>query len=315
MFLKIADFVLENLQIQQGTKLYDALHFFIYDFIKILTVLFLMMIVVSYFRHQIDFEKMAKYLEKKSKFMAYFLASFLGAVTPFCSCSSISIFIGFMQAKIPFGIAMSFLITSPLINEVAVALLLPVFGFKITLIYILTGFGVGILGGILMQRFYNKDHIAQDILERRDLGDTRKLKNSKENHFQYALNYAISTIESIWIYVAIGVGVGAFLHGYIPREFFINHFSANNIFTVPIAVLSGIPLYMNATGVIPFAQVLFEKGVPIGTVLVVMMSIVGVSLPELMMLKRVFKMKMIVKFTLFLLFSFIILGYLYNIIF
>jgi uncharacterized membrane protein YraQ (UPF0718 family) len=252
-------------------------------------------------------------LQSKNKFLAHIVAAILGAITPFCSCSSISVFIGLIEARVPFGITMSFLITSPLINEVAVVLLLPILGLKITTIYVATGIGIGVFGGMLMNRFYNKEHINEDIWNHREGGNLSKLKQEEvDNYFKYAMNYTIKTVKSIWLYVVIGISVGAFIHGYIPKEFFADYLNGKSWFEVPLAVIFAIPLYMNATGIIPFVKVLLEKGMETGTVIAFMMAVVGLSFPEFILLKRVFKVRMIVKMIVILAVIFIATGYFYN---
>lgn len=315
MFSDLATYILSFSYIGNDTNLYNSVHFFIEDTTKIFTMLAAIMFCVSYLRKHIDFEKLSKYLQSKNKFIGHLIAAILGSITPFCSCSSISIFIGFIESKVPFGIAMSFLITSPLINEVAIALLLPIIGFKATFLYVGTGIFIGIFAGMLMNRFYNREHINEEIYDHRENGDLSKLKNEKiDSYVKYAINYTIETISGIWIYIMIGIGIGAFIHGYIPKEFFIEHLNGKSWYEVPLTVLIGIPLYTNATGIIPFVEVLLEKGMQIGTVFALMMSTVGLSLPEFILLKRVFKVKMIAKMIGILGVIFILTGYFYNII-
>jgi hypothetical protein len=283
------------------------------------------MFLISFFRAKLDTNKLKVYLENKPKWIAYLLAVCLGAITPFCSCSSIPLFIGFIEAGIPFGVVMAFLITSPMINEVAVPILWTNVGTVVTVTYVMTGMIVGVLGGLFMDKMGFKKHLQDHLInkEEKTVEESGSCSCScsakKEKTFtyevKYAYNYTKDTIRTIFPYVIFGIGVGALIHGYVPEQFFINHVSKDNLFAVPMAVLLGIPLYTDAIGIIPVAQVLLEKSVPIGTVLAMMMSVVAISLPEMILLKKVFKTKLVIYFALTLLFMFIFVGYLYNLIF
>ena len=267
MFIKLADLIVYQIfGLAAETKLGSSLHFFVYDVFKILFLLFSIILIISFLRSYIDNNKFKKYIEKQPKLLAHLLASVFGAVTPFCSCSSIPLFIGFIEAGIPFGVAMSFLITSPMINEIAMLVLAGILGVKITI--------------------------------------KTRIKNS--------LIYTIDLIKKIWLFIIIGVGVGAFLHGYVPQEFFIKYMGENNLLAIPMAVIAGIPLYADATTIIPIAQVLIQKGAAIGTVLVFMMAVVGLSLPEMIILSRVMKKELIIRYVIFMFITFTIIGYFYN---
>jgi len=315
IFENLANFIVFNLlKLSPSTKIGAALHFFIQDTTKIFFLLTIMMVGVSFFRSKLDNAKVRSYIENKHPAIAYILAVLLGSITPFCSCSSIPLFIGFVEAGIPFGVTMAFLITSPLVNEVAVVVFASTIGIKLAVIYVLTGMFVGVLGGFIMDRFGFEKYIEEYVFDIK-VGKSNQLGNlSVKERFSYAINFASGLIKKIWVYILIGIGIGAVLHGYVPQSFFLKYTNAKDIFAVPIAVLLGIPLYSNATGVIPIAQALLSKGVPIGTVLALMMSIVAVSLPELIILRRVLKLRLIVYFVLFLLLAFVSIGYLYNII-
>ena len=322
MFIKLADlFVYKILGFTPETSLGSALHFFVYDVIKILFLLFSIISIIAFLRSYIDNNKFKAYIEKQPKFIAHLLAACFGAITPFCSCSSIPLFIGFMEAKIPFGVAMSFLITSPMINEIAMLVLAGILGIKITLIYIFTGIIVGVIGGILMGKLGFEKYL-QDYLKKIADNTTccscscssKKAELSIISRIKEALLYAKDLMKKIWLYVLLGVGVGAFLHGYVPQEFFIKYMGNNNLFAVPIAVASGIPLYSDATTIIPIAQVLIQKGAAIGTVLVFMMAVVGLSLPEMIILSRVMKKGLIIRYVIFMFITFILVGYLYNLV-
>lgn len=299
------------------TRLGTSVSFFIEDTIKIFLLIYIMLFIVSLFREQLSPEKIKSYLSGKSSFFGYFLAVFLGVVTPFCSCSSIPLFIAFVAAGIPFGITMAFLISSPLISEVATALLLitPGAGVEAAFFYILAGGVISVFGGWLCDKYHleryvedKSDHHRHDHCHCETTGE--KVKNLIE----YANDYAMNTVKEIWPYVLIGLAVGACMHGYVPEEFFIKYLGSSNPFAVMIAALAGIPIYANHDSVLPIIQVLLLKGVPLGTTLVMLMSITAISLPELIMLHKVLKWKILAMFVSFLFVSFIIVGYLLNFI-
>lgn len=321
MFLKFANwFVYQILGISESTSFGSALHFFVYDFLKILFLLFTIITVISFFRSYINNEKIKNYIEKQHKFLAHFLASIFGAITPFCSCSSIPVFIGFIEAGVPFGIAMSFIITSPMINEIAIIVLAGVIGWKITVLYVITGIMVGTLGGMLMGKL-GWDKFLQGYLFQKQ---NKNICSCSCNEEEYKLSikermldsmiYATDLLKKIWFFVLLGVAIGAFLHGYVPQKFFIKYMGNNNLFAVPLAVIAGIPLYSDATTIIPIAQVLISKGALIGTVLVFMMAVVGLSLPEMIILSKVMKKQLIIRFVIFMFIIFTFVGYFYNFI-
>ena len=321
MFLKFADLLIYRLLgLSADTSIGSTIHFFVYDTTKILFLLFLIILIISLLRGYIDNNKFKAFIEKQPRFVAHFLASLFGAITPFCSCSSVPLFIVFSETGIPFGVSMSFLITSPMINELAILLLAGVLGLKVTLIYLLTGIIVGMTGGYLMELFgwqkYLQNYItnkqANDYCCSCSCGCNKVL--TIKNRLQEALNYTKNLMKKIWLFVLIGVGIGSILHGYVPQEFFMRYLSADNFLSVPLAVLIGIPLYADITTIIPIAQVLINKGAAVGTVLVFMMSIVALSLPEMIIISRVMKKELIIRFALFMFVIFTIVGYLYNLI-
>ena len=323
MFLKFADwFVYGILGLSAETSFGEALHFFMYDVLKILFLLFTIISVIAYLRSYIDNEKLKNFIEKQPKFLAHLFASIFGAITPFCSCSSIPVFIGFIEAGVPFGVSMSFLITSPMINEIAILVLAGIIGWKITVLYIVTGITVGTFGGMIMQKLGWGKYLQDYLLNKTAIKETscccscscEEEKQTTKSRIKESFEYAVDLMKKIWLFVLLGVGVGAFLHGYVPQEFFIKYMSSNNLFTVPLAVLAGIPLYADATTIIPIAQVLINKGAAIGTVLVFMMAIVALSLPEMIIISRVMKKELITRFVIFMFITFIIVGYAYNLI-
>lgn len=296
------------------TRLGAAVSFFIEDFFKIFLLIYITLFVVSLFRYQLAPEKIRQYLSGRTSFFGYILAVLLGTVTPFCSCSSIPLFLGFVAAGIPFGITMAFLISSPLISEVAVLLLLitPQAGWKAAIVYILVGAVISILGGWLCDVFHLERYVKmpQGPEEKCDCGTS--IGAMIKSTVIYANRYSIDIIKEIGLYVILGLIIGAFMHGYIPQEFFVKYLGSKNLFAVPLAVIVGIPIYANHNSVLPIVQVLLMKGVPVGTTLVMLMSITAISLPELIMLNRVLRWKILAMFVGFLILSFIFVGYLLN---
>jgi uncharacterized membrane protein YraQ (UPF0718 family) len=335
----------------EGTKLASAIQFFVMDVTKILVLVTIIMFTISLLRSKINNDKIKAYIEGKPKWMAYLLAVCLGAITPFCSCSSIPLFIGFIEAGIPFGIVMAFLITSPMINEVAVPILGMSVGWDITIAYVFTGMLVGILGGLFLEKIgmakYVEEHVyKKGKKESTSCGCSAKSKETtccfekveekstccskdekpktsccskkqteRSKAFKFAYDYTKDTMLKITPYILIGIGIGAWIHGYVPQEFFVEHVGKDNLFAVPLAVLFGIPLYTDAVGVIPVAEVLLAKAVPVGTVMAMMMSVVALSLPELIILRRVLKLRLILTFVLTMFVAFNIVGYAFNMIF
>jgi len=320
-FKALADFVTYTLAgLAEGSHGAEALHFFIEDTTKIFLLLTTMITIVSFFRSQLEPHKVRAYLEGKPKVLAYILAVLLGAATPFCSCSSIALFIGFIEAGIPFGVTMAFLITSPMINELAILVFASAMGWNLTIVYVITGMTVGLIGGLLIEKLGFERYIEDEAYKMRSesMSDTcncaGKIKTFKDR-LNYALSYAGDILKRTWLYITIGVGIGALLHGFVPESFFAEHTSADNPLAVPIAVILGVPLYANATGVIPIAEALINKGVPIGTVLAMMMSVVAISLPEMIILRKVLKVRMLFYFAGYIFLALIIVGYVYNAVF
>ncbi len=316
-FLKtFADWTVKSVGLDLSTRLGTSLSFFIEDTIKIFLLIYVMLFVVSLFRAQLAPEKMKSYLQGKSSWFGYILAVFLGVVTPFCSCSSIPMFIAFVAAGIPFGMTMAFLISSPLISEVAAVLLLitPEAGWLAALVYILAGGIISVLGGYLCDKFHleklreTHKHDEHCHCHEHNHGTKDEIKSL----IHYAHDYANDTVKEIAPYVLIGLAVGALIHGFIPQEFFVKFLGAENPFAVIIAAFAGIPIYANHDSVLPIVQVLLMKGVPVGTTIVMLMSITAISLPEMIMLHKVLNKKMLWLFVGYLLISFIIVGYLMN---
>lgn len=314
---KFADWATSSVGIDLNSRLGSSVSFFIEDTIKIFLLIYVMLFIVALFRKQLAPEKIKQYLSGKNKFFAYFLAVLLGIVTPFCSCSSIPIFITFIAAGLPFGICMAFLVSSPLISEVAAVLLLatPEAGLKACIGYISAGAVIAVIGGYLCDKFNLVRFVKHENNSHCHCHDEHHgIKEQIQSTIQYAASYAFSTVKGIWIYVILGLGVGALMHGYIPEEFFVKYLGAENIFAVPLAAIAGIPIYANHNSVLPIIQVFLMKGVPLGTTLVLLMSITAISLPELIMLNKVLNWKILGLFITYLIISFIIVGYLLNLI-
>jgi len=318
-FTKLADWLTYSVfGLAQNSKLGDAVHFFIEDTTKILFLLVIMIYVVALLRASLDIERVRNYLAKNNKIIGYFMGSTFGAITPFCSCSSIPVFLGFTSAGIPVGITMSFLLTSPLINEVAVLLLVSLIGWKITLLYVLVGMVIGMAGGIfldliraerLLQPFALKAYETAQIPAD---GFITKQKLSVIERHEFAKQELIDIVNRVWKWVIIGVGLGAALHGYVPETWVETYLGSGQWWSVPLAVLAGIPLYSNATGVIPVMESLIVKGMPLGTTLAFCMSTVAASFPEFILLKQVMTWKLLGIILLLLLASFTLVGWLLN---
>ena len=271
--------------------------------------------VMGLFRSFVSPEKVRTFVQGKPKFLARILAIALGAVTPFCSCSSVPLFIGFVEAGIPLGVTFSFLIASPMINEIAVAMLLGIVGWKITLLYILAGLIVAFFGGIIME-WFKPEKWVEDYVWKIQMGEAQVLEqdDSFNARHRYALGEVKEIVGRIWKWVILGVGAGAFFHGYFPQSWAQSLSDANNFFAVPLAVVIGVPLYSNAVGVIPLAEAMLLKGVALGTTLAFMMSIAAISLPELIILRKVIKWQALALFTTIVTVSIILVGWFFNLI-
>ncbi len=316
VFTVFADKCTALLGLDAQSPLGSSVHFFIEDITKIFLLIYAIIFIISLFRAQLSPERVKEYLAGKKRWYGYLLAVFLGAITPFCSCSSIPLFIGFITAGVPFGITMAFLISSPLISEIATVLLLGMSGAgpKVALIYVAAGSVIAFFGGLLADKFHLEKYIACDFSQNLtpvcNCGQTVKEKAAEL--IKYAHNFAWDTLKSIAVYVLLGLIVGAAIHGYVPSEFLAKYLGPSNPFAVPLASIIGAPIYANHVGVIPIIQALLLKGVPVGTSLVILMSITAISLPEMIMLKKVLSWKMIGIFLVYLIIAFIIVGYLLN---
>ncbi len=310
--------VYDMMGLAADSHLAASLEFFIYDTIKILMLLVALIYGIAVIRASLNVERVRDYLAGKGRGIGYFLGSMFGAVTPFCSCSSIPLFLGFTTARIPIGITMSFLITSPLINEIAVILLWGLLGWKFTLIYVGIGMSAGVLGGLVMDTLRAERWLQPFVIEAMQhapqisnaQSEVKKL-SLKDRH-TFAYNEMKTIFLRVWKWVIIGVGIGAGLHGFVPENWFAENLGAGEWWTVPSAVLVGIPLYSNVTGIIPVMQSLLVKGLPIGTTMAFCMSAVAASIPEVMLLRQIMTIKLQAAFLGYLWIILTLIGWLFN---
>ncbi len=308
-----AKLAFDLLGLEKGSHLGDAVHFFLYDTVKIFILLVAIIFVVSFLRTFFNTEKVRVYLQGKSEFTGNVLAALFGIITPFCSCSAIPLFLGFMQARIPIGITFSFLISAPLNNEIAIALLFGLFGWEITAIYIGFGLAVAIFGGYLIGKIPNiEKYVLIPVTPMEGELKDVKIKLTMQQRAKDAWDYTVDIFKKIYIYVMAGVGIGAFIHGYIPADFIANYAGGNAWYAVPMAVLLGIPMYSNAAGVMPLVEVLTNNGMLLGTALSFMMAVTALSLPEAMILKRILHLKLVAIFFGLVGLGILCVGYLFN---
>ena len=293
----------------------ESINFFVYDVLKIFLLLAVIIFVVSVIRSFLPPEKTRNILARKNKYVGNILASLLGILTPFCSCSAIPLFLGFVQAGVPLGTTFSFLVASPMINEVALVLLLGLFGWKIALIYIFSGLIISILSGIVIGKLNVESLVEPFVYQNTINGNVDLPSMSRKERVEYAKYYTLDILKKVWPYILIGIGIGAWIHGYVPTDFLVKYASSGKWYGVPLAVLIGIPpLYSNAAGVIPLVSALTEKGVSMGTTLAFMMSVTALSLPEFMIIKKVMKTKLILIFAGIVGLGIILSGYMFNLL-
>jgi len=317
-FLKpVTDWLVDDIfGMTAGTHLTEALRFFIFEVPKVLLLLTLIIFFVGIVRSYFSPEKTRKVLEGKSLFTGNVLASILGIVTPFCSCSAIPLFLGFVEAGIPIGVTFSFLIASPMINEVAIVLLFSMFGWKTAVIYVVSGLVIAIIAGWVIGKL-NLRNWVQDWVYQSQFGnsDSEGEKLKFTDRIQYGYNAVKEIVGKVWIFVVLGIAVGAGAHGYVPADFMASLMGKSAWYSVPLSVIIGVPLYSNAAGIIPIVSVLIEKGASLGTALAFMMAVIGLSLPEMIILKKVLKLPFILTFAGIMAVGIMIVGYLFNFIF
>jgi len=306
------------LGLDSASRLGAAVDFFLYDSMKILLLLFLISAIMGVINAYMPVERLRSFLSSHKLYgLQYLLASLFGAVTPFCSCSSIPLFIGFVKGGIPLGVTLSFLITSPLVNEVAIAMFLGTFGLRITLIYVVSGIALGVVGGYVLGMMRLERYLSPWVQQIQKESQDQSAEWQKEHvpfmrRLPQILRDSWGIVRGVLLYVMIGLAVGAAIHGYVPEGFFARALSADRWYGVPLAVVLGVPMYANAAGIVPVAQVLASKGVAMGTVLAFMMAVVGLSLPEAAMLKKVMTWKLIGIFFGTVTLCIILSGYLFN---
>jgi uncharacterized membrane protein YraQ (UPF0718 family) len=303
-----------------GSKIGDALNFFVFDTIKIFILLGFITILMGIINSYFPIDKVRNFLTKRKWYgLDYFLASFFGTITPFCSCSSVPLFIGFVKGGIPLGVTLAFLISSPLVDAVSVAMFLGMFGWKTTIVYVVSGIVLSMIAGYILGKM-KLEHLLTDwvkkILENKQVAD-ENYEEEKQTFVQRLPSIgkeALGIVKGVSLYILIGIAIGGLMHGFIPTGFFEAYISKDNPFAVPIATLIGVPMYSNAAGVLPIMQVLVQKGIPIGTAIAFMMAVVGLSIPEGLLLKKVMTTKMLLIFFGVVTTCIIISGYLFNLI-
>ena len=321
MIQRFADWlVFQVVGLDSASALGGAVNFFIYDSIKIVFLLFLISSLMGIVNAYFPIERLRNYLISHRLYgLQYLLASLFGAITPFCSCSSIPLFIGFVEGGIPLGVTLAFLITSPLVNEVAVAMFLGSFGVQATMIYVVSGILLGCIGGIVLGRMHLEPYLSDWVKQVQAQSEQQSEQWEKDSatfiqRLPIIIADAWHIVRGVLLYVLIGIGIGAFMHGYVPEDFFAQYMSRDNWYAVPLSVILAIPMYANAAGIVPVVEVFVAKGIPLGTAIAFMMAVVGLSLPEATLLKKVMTWRLIAVFFTTVTIFIILSGYLFNII-
>lgn len=322
MIQNFADWlVFSIIGLDNETAFGSAVNFFVYDSIKILLLLFLISALMGIVNAYFPVERLRNYLSSHRLYgLQYLLASLFGAITPFCSCSSIPLFIGFVKGGIPLGVTLSFLITSPLVNEVAVAMFLGSFGIKATLVYVISGILLGCVGGFVLGRMhlepYLSDWVKQVQLQsEKQTAEWEQERTSFMQRLPIVIRDSWRIVRGVLLYIFIGIGIGAFMYGFVPEGFFEQYMSRDNWYAVPLSVMLAVPMYANAAGIVPVIEVFVAKGIPLGTAIAFMMAVVGLSLPEATLLKKVMTWRLIAVFFITVMLFIILSGYLFNFLF
>jgi hypothetical protein len=301
------------LKLEPGTRLTSALHFFLYEAPKVLLLLTIVVFGVGIVRSYFSPEKTRKILENKPLLLGNVLASTLGIVTPFCSCSAVPLFIGFVEAGIPLGVTFSFLIAAPMINEIAIVLLFGLFGWKVTLLYVSTGLSIAILAGYVINKLKVERYVEDWVYTIRSQPlNMQEEQLTLDDRVEFGFAQVREIVSKVWLYVLVGIAVGAGIHGYVPENFMASLMGKSAWWAVPVSVLIGVPLYSNAAGIIPIVHALLEKGASLGTTLAFMMSVIGLSLPETIILRKVLKLPLIFIFVGVVATGILLVGYLFN---
>ncbi len=304
------------LGLQTKNPFAEAIRFFVYEVPKVLLLLIIIVFIVGIIRSYFSPERTRKILGGKNLFIGNVLASMLGVVTPFCTCSAIPLFLGFMESGIPLGVTFSFLIAAPMINEVALVLLFGLFGWQTALLYMCTGLLIAIMSGFIIGRLRLEKYVEKWVYEVKAASiEIEGAKITFNERITFGINAVKDIVSKVWIYIVIGIGVGAGIHGYVPENFMASIMGKSVWWSVPVAVIIGVPMYSNAAGIIPVVQALLEKGASLGTVLAFMMSVIGLSLPETIILKKVLKLQLIAIFISVVAVGIIIVGYIFNLIY
>lgn len=314
MIQQFADWLIYSVfGLDSATKIGGSVNFFVYDTVKIYLLILVIVTVIAFIRTFLPPHKIKQALEKQKFGLGNLAASFLGAVTPFCSCSSIPMFVGFLEAEVPLGIAFSFIITSPLVNEVVFVLMGGTFGWTIAFLYALAGIILGVVAGLIIGKMkLEKEVILKLGGNKGESLHLNYLPKTIEGKIQFSLNEGFQTFKKLWLVIAIGVGIGAAIHGYVPADFFRQYLGVNSFLAVPIATLIGIPIYAGCSTLVPIVFALVGQGIPLGTALAFMMAIAGLSLPEAIMLKKIISMKLLAIFFGTVAMGIILIGYLFN---
>lgn len=313
----ISDFLIDSVfQMQKGTHLAETIRFFIFEVPKVLLLLILIIFGVGIIRSYFSPEKTRKALAGKSTFAGNIMASLLGVLTPFCSCSAIPLFLGFVEAGVPLGVTFSFLIAAPMVNEIALIMLVGLFGWKTAIIYTLTGLLIAIFSGYLIGVLKLEKYVQSWVFDVKT-GDSGadETKMTFSDRIKVGWETVKEIVGKIWLYIVIGVGIGAAAHGYVPEDFMASLMGKSAWYSVPLSILIGIPMYSNAAGIIPIVSVLIEKGASLGTALAFMMSVIGLSLPEIIILKKVLKMPLILAFIGIVATGILCVGFIFNFIY
>lgn len=316
----LADWIIYSVfGISAQSHLGEALNFFVFDTLKIFVLLFVITTIMGIVNSYFPVEKVRNFLSRNKMYgLEYLFASAFGVITPFCSCSSVPLFIGFVKGGIPLGITFTYLITAPLVNEVAIAIFVGAFGLKVTAIYVGTGIVLGIVGGFVLGKLKLEKQLSpwvQGIIANAQTEEQlQEEKLTLGQRFPAILKEAFNIVKGVSIYIIVGIAIGGAMHGFLPTGFFEHYINKGQWYAVPLAVIMGVPMYSNAAGVIPVVQVLVAKGVPLGTAIAFMMGVIGLSLPEAMLLKKVMTWKLIAIYFGTIAFFMILSGYLFNIL-
>jgi len=316
MFKWFADFITyQLLNLPRGEHLSESLNFFIYDIPKIYTLLISVVFFVAILRSFLPPERIRKILSHEREFFGNLTAAALGIFTPFCTCSAIPLFIGMLESGVPLGVTMSFLVSSPTINEVALVLLWGLFGWQVAVTYILSGMFVAVVAGFVIGRLKMEKYVEDFVYKTKIIADSPETRLTWKERIAGGIEYTRDIFSQVWLYILIGVGIGAFIHGYVPVDLVLRYAGKANPLAVPIAVLIGVPLYANCAGAIPVVQAILEKGLPLGTSLAFLMAVTGLSLPEFIILRKVLKPRLLLTFFGAVALGIILIGYFFNLIF